>query len=87
MHYTTLDDAVEAVVDLGPGALLAKVDVKEAYRNIAVHLVDRHLLGMSWEGRTFVDCLLPFGLRSAPISGGRCPKMESRHFLLHALLR
>ena len=67
MHYATIDEAVEAVVDLGPGALLAKIDVKEAYRNIPVHPEDRTLLGMSWAGRTFVDCQLPFGLRSAPL--------------------
>ncbi len=67
MHYATLDEAVTALVELGQGAQLAKIDVKEAYRNVPVHPDDRHLLGMSWEGKHFVDCQLPFGLRSAPI--------------------
>ena len=66
MRYTTLDNAVEAIIALGPGALLAKIDVKKVYRNIPVHPDDCHLLGMSWNSRIFVDCQLPFGLRSAP---------------------
>ena len=37
-----------------------------AYRNIPVHPGDRHLLGIQWQGKTFVDTCLPFGLRSAP---------------------
>ena len=45
---------------------MAKFDVEEAYRNIAVHPDDRFLLGMKWRGVYFVDLALPFGLRSAP---------------------
>ena len=55
------------MVAIGPGALLAKIDVKEAYRNIPVHPDDRHLLGMSLNQKLFVDCQLPFRLRSAPV--------------------
>ena len=36
------------------------------YRNIPVHPGDRHLLGMRWQDKVFVDTCLPFGLRSAP---------------------
>ncbi len=32
-----------------------------------MHPCDRWLLGMEWEGTTFVDGALPFGLRSAPL--------------------
>ena len=31
-----------------------------------MHIVDYHLLGVSWEGNVFIDRALPFGLRSAP---------------------
>ena len=44
----------------------AKLDIKAAYRNVPVHPGDRHLLGMQWQGRTFIDTCLPFGLCSAP---------------------
>ena len=66
VHYVTVDMAIQALLSLGPGALMAKFDVKAAYRNIAIHPDDRYLLGMRWRGSFFVDLVLPFGLRSAP---------------------
>lgn len=45
------------------GAQLAKVDVKAAYRLVPVHPVDGLFLGLQ---SLFVDCMLPFGLRSVP---------------------
>ena len=65
--YTSVDDVIRRVLELGEGTLIAKADVKAAYRNIPVHPRDRWLLGMKWEGETFVDGTLPFGLRSAPL--------------------
>ena len=58
-------------MSFGRGTLLAtvsKFDVESAYRNIPVHLEDRYLLGMKWQGNYmyFVDRALPFGRRSAP---------------------
>ena len=46
--------------------LLIKMDLESAYKHIPVHPGDHHLLGGSWEGRTYVDWDLPFGLHSAP---------------------
>ena len=43
------------------------MDIKQAFRNIPVHPSDRGLLGMQLEGRVFLDKVLPFGLRSAPL--------------------
>ena len=51
---------------MGRGTLMAKMDIKEAYRMVPVHPEDRLLLGMKWKGQTYVDKTLPFGLRSAP---------------------
>ena len=66
MKYTSVDAAVDRILMLGKGALLAKVDVESAYRNVPVHRQDRHLLGMRWRKKLYVDTVLPFGLRSAP---------------------
>ena len=66
LKYVTVDDAAQAVLELGPGAQLAKVDVRSAYRIIPVHAKDRWLLGMAWDGALYVDTTLPFGLSSAP---------------------
>ncbi len=65
--YMSVDYVIRRVLRLGEGALIAKADVKAAYRNIPVHPKDRWLLGMRWEGGTYVDGTLPFGLRSAPL--------------------
>ena len=67
LSYVLVDDVVACALKEGKGALLAKMDVKQAYRNIPVHSSDRAGLGMSWEGRVYIDSVLPFGLRSAPL--------------------
>ena len=46
--------------------MMAKVDIKQAYRNIPLHPDERGLMGMSWDGGLFIDTALPFGLWSAP---------------------
>ena len=66
LSYVSIDDAARAVAKAGRGALLAKVDIKSAYRIVEVHPEDRPLLGMLWDGGLFIDSVLPFGLRSAP---------------------
>ena len=67
LHYTSLDEAAIKVCQLGKGTLLAKMDIRQAYRNIPVAPEDKPLLGMKWEGHTYIDQVLPFGLRSAPM--------------------
>lgn len=66
LKYTSVDEVVRVVCQLGPGALLAKFDVESAYRLIPVHPDDRMLLGMLWRKKAYIDMALPFGLRSAP---------------------
>lgn len=66
MQYITVDDAVHKILSLGHGALLAKIDIKSAFRLVPVHPTDRHLLAMEWNNQVYVDTCLPFGLRSAP---------------------
>ena len=38
-----------------------------AYRNIPIHPKDKIYLGMQWNGSIYVDMVLCFGLRSAPL--------------------
>ncbi len=66
LAYTSTDDAARRILDLGKGAMLAKLDIASAYRIVPVHPDDRPLLGMAWRQQRFVDTALPFGLRSAP---------------------
>ena len=66
VQYTSVDVACRRIVALGRGTIMAKFDVQGAFRMFPVHPHDRWLLGMCWEGRTYVGKVLPFGLRSAP---------------------
>ena len=66
LSYDTVEEISQKVMALGRGALMAKVDVKSAYRLVPIHTSDRRLLGVRWRGQLFLDLMLPFGLRSAP---------------------
>ena len=44
MVYSSIDDAARYITSLGKGALLAKIDICNAFRIIPVHPADRHLL-------------------------------------------
>lgn len=66
LQYSTIDDAIKIFHEVGRGALLAKADLKNAFRLCPVRLEDWHLLEIHWQGNYYVDTCLPFGLRSAP---------------------
>ena len=66
LTYTTVDDIAETAAHLGPGSLLAKVDIESAYRLIPVHPDDRLLQAVQLDNQIFVDPMLPFDLRSVP---------------------
>ena len=66
LSYITVDDAIEEICRSGPGCLLAKIDIKNAFHLLPVHPAHRHLLGMEWQDAIYIDNCLPFGLRSAP---------------------
>ena len=61
LSYATVDAQL-----LGKGALLAKIDLKKAFRQCPVRPADWHLLGICWRGHYYYDKCLPFGLRSSP---------------------
>ena len=65
VSYTSMDHAVDIALSLGRGCLLAKQDLKEAYRAVPIHPSDQHLLAVSWNSITYIDKALPFGLLSA----------------------
>ena len=67
LQYTSVGLVAAKIVELGKGTLMGKMDIQQAYRNIPVAPEDRRLLGMRWQGKVYVDKVLPFGLRSAPI--------------------
>jgi len=46
LRYVTIDDAIKGIIQLGKGTLLAKIDIKSAFRLLPIHPADRHMLGM-----------------------------------------
>ena len=66
LHYCTIDSAIAIINNLGPNALMGKIDLKNAFRQIPVRREDWHLLGIQWQGMWYVDKCLPLGLRSSP---------------------
>ena len=66
-HYKPIRKVTTAALALGRGTLMAKMDIKEAYRLAPVHPEDRLLPGMTWQDTCYIDKTLPFGLRSAPL--------------------
>ena len=67
LSYISIDNIAQVVLQLRKGTLLGKMDVKEAFRLVPVHPSDRLLLGMVWKGDLYLDKVLPFGLRTAPL--------------------
>ncbi len=63
VQYSSVDDAIDIIMQIGRGAFLAKFDIKSAYRILAIHSEDPFLFGMRWKGKIFIDLFLAFGLR------------------------
>ena len=66
VRYSSFDDAVQLVSDIGPSCVLAKLDIKHAFRLCPVRPSDWPLLGYQWLDGFFIDTRLPFGSRSSP---------------------
>ena len=60
LQYTSVDNAVDIITALGNSTELIKLDLSNAYRIVPVHPDDQPLLGLSWQGSTYMDRALPF---------------------------
>ena len=67
LEYQTLDDAIDIIARLGRYTALHKRDLKDAFRKIPVSPLDYHLLFFQWDGITYEDKCLPFGLATSPL--------------------
>ena len=65
LPISSFGHAARAVVALGRGCLLIKLDVEAAYKQVPVDPKDWHLLGFMFEGKFYYERVLPFGLRSS----------------------
>ena len=99
--YASFDQAVSLIKKQGVGALMAKLDLANAFKHILVHPEDWPLLCSSWNvpqadgsvlRQYYVDQFLPFGLCSSPAIFNHYANMlefamwaNSRWDLLHYL--
>jgi hypothetical protein len=63
IHYSTVDDAAAMISNLGRGALLAKSDIKSAFRLLPVSPGDFDLLGFQFQDMFYYDKMVPFGCK------------------------
>ena len=77
IHYATVDDAVAMVSRYGKGCMMAKIDLKAAFRMVPIAAEEWDLLGLHWKGKYYVKTCLPFGLRSLHTSSLPLPSTGS----------
>lgn len=61
VQYTSFDEAIYMVQDLGQGCLLGKSDIKSAFRLLPVAPEDFDQLGFCFDDKYFFDKAMPFG--------------------------
>ena len=71
LKYTSVDDIVHSLKQLGPTALLYKIDISRAFRHIRIDPVDLDLLGVK-HGDYYIDRMLPFRFRHGSVFFKRC---------------
>ncbi len=58
LRYSTVYDAMDSVMRYGRHSLMAKLDIKSAFRLCPVSPEDHCLLGMRWHGQFYFDRVL-----------------------------
>jgi hypothetical protein len=66
LQYASIDQVLSLVRAAGPGAILLKRDIKDAFRMVPIALAHQRFLGFCWQGIVYNEKVLPFGLRTAP---------------------
>src|SRR5882724_11724011 len=64
--YGSFTSVAAALKESGRGSLMAKLDLKDAYRHMPVRSTDWNLLGFHWMGKFYYPIVLMFGGKSAP---------------------
>lgn len=61
VKYSSFDEALSMLANLGPGAQIACLDIKSAFRLLPIHMSEFELLGFKIQDMIFIDKCLPFG--------------------------
>lgn len=79
VQYSSFDNAVSIVKRLGPNALIAKMDIKSAFRLLPVYPGDFCLLGFTIGSNFYIDKAMPMGCSTS------CSTFEKFSTFLHFL--
>ena len=72
LTYPSIDSIVSSLVKLSPAALIYKVDISRAFRQINIDPKDIDLLGLKFQNQYFIDKSVPFGYRNGSQIFQRC---------------
>lgn len=59
VSYSTVSDAITAILNCKKDSFMAKSDLKEAYRQIPLHPSQYSLTGFCWNNNYYFDKVLP----------------------------
>ena len=80
VQYQDLDHCINIIAALGPNTLIAKADLKDAFRILPIHPSSYRLLGFKWKDQFFYDKHLPMGCSVS------CQLFESLSTAIHWIL-
>ena len=66
LSYVRLDDAISIINRLGPGSVMNKFDIQDAFKNLPIAPSLWHLHGLQWNNHIYFYTRLVFGSRSSP---------------------
>ena len=55
VHYSSIDDAIDIILNVGPNVTMAKTDISNAFRIIPIHPHDHAILGIKFNGCFYFD--------------------------------
>ena len=82
LHYASVEQVCNMVVQVGLGAHIYKRDLRHAYRQIPVDPADYQYLGYYWEDKTYFDTVLAMGQRNAAMA---CSRTTNAVVYIHEL--
>ena len=74
LHYASVEDVCQMVLQMGVGSLIYKRDLRRAYRQIPVDPGDYCYLGYCWNEEFYFDTVLCMGQRNAAMACSRVTK-------------
>jgi hypothetical protein len=65
VHYSSIDDTIDIILNVGPNVTMAKTDISNAFRIIPIHPHDHAILDIKFNGCFYFDQCLPMGCASS----------------------